>query len=59
MIFYLAHNVKNKDGSEILRILLGVGVQFLPFIAMPAYFLIYVWPDKVPEWALEINAKRR
>jgi hypothetical protein len=53
MIFYIVHIVKNREGSEVLRILCGLGVYFLPFVAMPVYFFVYVWPEEVASWALE------
>ena len=53
MAFYIVHIVKNRAGSEIIRILAGVGLYFLPWFSMPAYFLIYVWPEQVSDWALE------
>ena len=53
--FYLAHVIKNKAASDVLRIIFGVGVFYLPFIAMPFYYFVYVWPDSPPAWALETN----
>jgi hypothetical protein len=53
MIFYIVHIVKNREGSEVLRILCGLGVYFLPFVAMPVYFFVYIWPEDVADWALE------
>lgn len=52
MVFYIAHIIKNKAASEILLILLGVGLYFLPFFAMPAYYLIYILPNEPPDWAM-------
>jgi hypothetical protein len=51
--FYVVHNIKNREGNDTARILLGVGTFFLPWLAMPFYYFIYVWPDNPPEWALE------
>jgi hypothetical protein len=53
MAFYIVHIVKNRTGSEVIRILAGVGMYMLPWLAMPAYFLIYVWPEEIADWALE------
>jgi hypothetical protein len=53
--FYLAHVIKNKTASDVLRIVFGIGVFYMPFIAMPLYYFVYIWPDSPPEWALEIN----
>ena len=51
--FYLAHVIKNKKGLEVLRIILGVGTFYLPHIALPVYYFIYIWPETCPDWALE------
>lgn len=53
MIFYIIHIVKNKAGAEVYRILTAIGLYFLPFFAMPFYYLVYIWPEEPPEWALE------
>jgi hypothetical protein len=55
--FYLIHVIKNVTASETFRILLGVGLFFLPFVAMPAYYYLYIWLDQPPVWAIEGNAK--
>jgi len=47
--------VKNKKGSDLLRIILGIGSIFMPYVAMPIYYFIYIWPDITPDWALEKN----
>lgn len=52
MVFYIAHIIKNKAASEIVLILLGVGLYFMPFFAMPAYYLIYILPNEPPAWAM-------
>jgi hypothetical protein len=51
--FYLIHVIKNTTASETARILFGIGIFFLPFIAMPVYYYLYIWLEKPPEWALE------
>ncbi len=56
MVFYIIHLVKNKEGSETARILLGIGFFFMTTIAMPFYFFLYVWPETPPAWALEKKA---
>lgn len=50
--FYLIHVIKNNQASEVLRIVLGVGCFYLPFIAMPLYYLLFIWPERPPSWAL-------
>ena len=51
MVFYLVHVIKNTQADETIRIVLGVGNYFLPFIAMPIYFYLYIWLDSPPAWA--------
>jgi hypothetical protein len=53
---YMTLLIKNKDGLEVLRIILAVGLIFLPFVAMPAYFLIYILPATIPGWASEVRS---
>jgi len=57
MVFYLIHVIKNTKADETIRILLGVGNYFLPFIAMPIYFYLYIWLDNPPAWAAEKERK--
>lgn len=58
MIFYVVHVIKNSTASEAIRILLGVGIYFMPYIAMPTYYLVYVLPDTPPEWAQQQKTGR-
>lgn len=51
MVFYLIHIIKNTKADETIRIILGVGNYFLPFIAMPIYYYLYIWLDSPPAWA--------
>ncbi len=53
MAFYLIHVIKNTKASETVRIILGVGCFFMPFIAMPIYFYIYIWLETPPAWAAQ------
>jgi hypothetical protein len=52
LAFYLIHVIRNNVAQETLRVLLGLGFVFLPFLAMPVYYLTYVWPEQPPAWAL-------
>lgn len=54
--FYIVHIVLNKTGSEVIRAVLGVGMIFLAFLAMPVYYFIYVLPANPPAWALTRNS---
>jgi hypothetical protein len=51
LIFYLVHTIKNIKASDSMRIALGLGHLFLPFVAMPIYYYLYIWRDHPPEWA--------
>ena len=50
LVFYLVHTLKNTKASESLRIVLGLGHLFLPFVAMPIYYYLYIWRETPPEW---------
>jgi hypothetical protein len=49
--FYLIHIIKNNAANEIYRILLAIGLYFIPYLAMPIYFFMYIWPETPPNWA--------
>jgi len=51
--FYQTHVILNDSGSKVFRILLSLGNFFLPFISMPIYYFIYIFPEETPNWALE------
>ncbi|GAB4499209.1 MAG: hypothetical protein OHK0052_13860 [Anaerolineales bacterium] len=53
LIFYIVHLIRNQNGSDTLRIVLGAGLWLLPFVAMPVYFFTYIFPDVPPAWALK------
>lgn len=52
---YIVLILQNQRAQDVLRILLGIGLFFMPFIAVPAYYLIYVLPAQPPAWALQAN----
>ncbi len=51
LVFYLVHTIKNTKASDAMRIVLGLGHIFLPFVAMPIYYYLYIWRENPPEWA--------
>jgi hypothetical protein len=57
LIFYLIHTIKNMKASDALRIALGLGHVFLPFVAMPIYYYLYIWRENPPEWATVNRSK--
>lgn len=56
MAFYLIHVIKNTKANDTVRIILGVGCFFMPFIAMPVYYYAYIWQDEPPAWATARSA---
>ena len=52
LVFYLIHVIKNTEADENVRIILGIGIFFLPFISMPIYYYIYIWRENPPKWAV-------
>ncbi len=56
MVFYIVHVIKNNTGSDLLRILLGVGLYIMPYLAMPFYYFVYILPETPPDWALAAPA---
>ena len=59
-IFYIIQIVENTKASKTIRILTKVGLFFLPFVAIPAYFLTYILPNNPPEWSLEsLTSKKK
>jgi hypothetical protein len=51
LIFYLIHTIKNTKANEAMRIALGLGHVFLPFVVMPFYYYLYIWREDPPAWA--------
>ena len=50
--FYMVHIIKNDEGSQVVRILLAIGLFMFPYLAMPVYYFVYVLPESPPGWAL-------
>ena len=48
-VFYIIHEIKNKALTDTFRILFAIGTFFLPYIAMPIYFIAYLWKDNPQE----------
>ena len=49
---YLIHIIKNSQGKDSYRVLTAIGLHYLPWLAMPFYFFVYIWPENPPVWAL-------
>lgn len=39
-------------GLSTIWVALGIGAFYMPYLALPIYYLIYIWPESSPEWAL-------
>ena len=48
-VFYVIHEIKNKALTDTLRILFVLGNFFLPYLAMPIYFIAYLLKDRGQE----------
>lgn len=63
MIFYIIHLLLNEQTNKTLRVILGLGFYIMPYLAWPAYYLIYILPETPPDWALlekpRVTRKRR
>lgn len=44
-VFYVIHEVKNKALSDTPRIFFLLGSFFMPYIALPVYFIMHIWRD--------------
>jgi hypothetical protein len=58
MAFYLIHIIKNTTASETIRIILGIGTFFVPFVAMPVYYYLFIWHDQPPRWAVVLDTSQ-
>ncbi len=58
MAFYLIHVIKNSKAADTVKIILGIGCFFMPFIAMPVYYYIYIWLEAPPAWALQVQEEK-
>jgi len=43
---FFAHIIKNTTASDTTRIVLAIGLVFMPYVAMPVYYLLHVWPEQ-------------
>jgi hypothetical protein len=48
-VFYIIHEIKNTALTETFRILFTIGTFFLPYVAMPIYFFVYLLKDNPKE----------
>jgi len=46
--FYLVYITRNNMKVEVGRVILGLGLFFLPFIVMPLCYYLYVWRAQPP-----------
>ncbi len=48
-IFYIVHIVKNRILGDTPKVLYTLGTFFMPFIAMPVYFIASLWNYELPD----------
>lgn len=53
LVFYIIHLIRNRNSSDTLRMVMGVGLWLLPFVAMPVYFFTCIFPPAPPDWVLK------
>jgi hypothetical protein len=46
--FYLVYITRNNMKMEVGRVILGLGLFFLPFIVMPLCYYLYIWRAQPP-----------
>jgi len=51
--FYVAHAVKNQGASDVVRIVALLLIYFLPYLGMPAYYLLFILLPRPPSWAVK------
>jgi hypothetical protein len=44
-IFYIIHIIKHKALEDTFRILFAIGSFMMPYVAMPIYFIVYLWKE--------------
>lgn len=52
-VFYIVLVIKNKQLTDVPRILFVLGFFFMPFIAMPIYFVVYFWKENTHNGNIE------
>jgi hypothetical protein len=55
VVFYLSHIITNQSAPGIVRVGFAVSILIIPFVAMTAYWFLYVLPEKPPTWALKAS----
>jgi hypothetical protein len=55
VVFYLSHIITNQSAPGAVRVGFAVSLLIIPFVAMTAYWFIYVLPEKPPTWALKAS----
>ena len=55
LVFYLWHIITNQSAPGIVRVGFAVSFLIIPFVAMTAYWFIYILPEKPPTWALKAS----
>ena len=51
--FYVAHIIMNSAANDVARVVLALGVFFVPYVIMPIYFILSILMPNPPSWALK------
>ena len=52
LAFYFVHVILNKTAGDVIRVVLGLGFIFMPIVALPVYYFIFILSENPPQWAL-------
>jgi hypothetical protein len=55
VVFYLSHIITNQSAPGTVRVGFAVSLLIIPFVAMTAYWFIYILHEKPPTWALKAS----
>jgi hypothetical protein len=50
---YLVYASENMEATDSVLKILKVGFFLLPVLAMPIYYIFYIWPKRRPNWAVK------
>jgi hypothetical protein len=53
LAFYVTHAIKNKNASEMIRLISVFAIFMFPYIGMPAYYVVFILMPNPPSWALK------
>jgi len=51
--FYIAHAIRNTSAPDVLRTALLLAIFIVPYLGMPAYYILYLLIPQPPSWAVK------